>query len=80
MPKTKVPWFIALFLLASVLRSYVPAVTAIAPNLARFAIVGLTVTLFLIGAGLSVKSLRSVDWQPLLQGLLLWSFISVRRS
>jgi len=69
----KVPWFIALFLLANVLRSYVPSVALIAPWFAHLTIIGLTLTLFLIGAGLSVRGLRSVGWRPLLQGLLLGS-------
>jgi uncharacterized membrane protein YadS len=64
-------------LLANALRSYVPRVTLIAPWLAHLAIIGLTLTLFLIGASLSVTLLRSVGWRPLLQGLLLWVFISV---
>jgi len=33
---------------------------------------GLTVTLFLIGAGLSMATLKSVGVRPLLQGVLLW--------
>jgi uncharacterized membrane protein YadS len=37
---------------------------------------GLTLTLFLIGAGLSAKTLRAVGWRPFLQGVLLWLFIS----
>lgn len=73
----KVPWFIGFFLLASVARSSAPAVAAAAPVLARAATVGLTLTLFLIGAGLSAQTLRSVGWRPLLQGVLLWLFITV---
>ncbi len=76
-PKIKVPWFVGLFLLASVLRSYVPGVAAAAPGLSHMATVGLTLTLFLIGAGLSARTLRTVGWRPLLQGVLLWLFISV---
>jgi uncharacterized membrane protein YadS len=38
--------------------------------------VGLTVTLFLIGASLSGKMLRSVGWRPLVQGVVLWIFVS----
>jgi uncharacterized membrane protein YadS len=38
---------------------------------------GLTLTLFLIGAGLSTKTLRAVGWRPFLQGVLRWLFISV---
>ncbi len=76
-PRVKVPWFVGFFLLASVLRSYVPGVAAAAPALSHTATVGLTLTLFLIGAGLSARTLRSVGWRPLLQGVLLWVFISV---
>ena len=76
-PRVKVPWFVGFFLLASVLRSYVPGVAAAAPALSHTATVGLTLTLFLIGAGLSARTLRSVGWRPLLQGVVLWVFISV---
>jgi uncharacterized membrane protein YadS len=38
---------------------------------------GLTVTLFLIGAGLSMATLKSVGVRPLLQGVLLWIIIAV---
>lgn len=76
-PRVKVPWFVGFFLLASVLRSYVPGVTAAAPALSHAATVGLTLTLFLIGGGLSARTLRSVGWRPMLQGVLLWVFISV---
>ena len=75
-PRVKVPWFVGFFLLASVVRSYVPGVAAVAPMLSHTATVGLTLTLFLIGAGLSARTLRQVGWRPLLQGVLLWVFIS----
>ena len=76
-PKVRVPWFVGFFLLASVLRSYVPGVATAAPALSHTATVGLTLTLFLIGAGLSAQTLRTVGWRPLLQGVVLWVFISV---
>jgi uncharacterized membrane protein YadS len=76
-PKVQVPWFIGFFLLTSVARSFVPGMAGIAPTLGHVATTGLTLTLFLIGAGLSAKTLRSVGWRPFLQGVLLWLFISV---
>ena len=76
-PKVAVPWFVGFFLLASLLRSYVPGVAHAAPALSHVATVGLTLTLFLIGAGLSARTLRRVGWRPLLQGVVLWVFISV---
>lgn len=57
--------------------SYVPGVKAAAPILSHTATVGLSLTLFLIGAGLSASTLRRVGWRPLLQGVLLWVFISM---
>lgn len=67
------PWFILWFLVASVIRTYVngpwdPIVTA--------AKIGLTITLFLIGAGLSRKSIAAVGARPLILGVLLWIAIS----
>jgi uncharacterized integral membrane protein (TIGR00698 family) len=76
-PNVQVPWFIGFFLLASVARSFVPGMASIAPALGHAATTGLTLTLFLIGAGLSAKTLRAVGWRPFLQGVLLWLFISV---
>jgi Kef-type K+ transport system membrane component KefB len=41
------------------------------------ATLGLTLTLFLIGAGLSIDTLRSVGWRPVVQGVVRWIFISI---
>jgi uncharacterized membrane protein YadS len=37
--------------------------------------IGLTVTLFLIGTGLSKETLKKVGVRPLLQGLTLWIIV-----
>ncbi len=74
--KLQVPWFIGLFLLASVARSFVPEVRALAPNISHLAPVGLTLTLFLIGSGLSRETLRAVGWKPMAQGVFLWLAVS----
>jgi len=74
--KVQVPWFIGLFLLASVARSFVPGVAGAAPTLSRLATVGLTLTLFLIGAGISRETIRAVGWRPMAQGVALWLAIS----
>lgn len=71
------PWFVALFLLASVVRTLVPGAILMAPMAAHLGTVGLTMTLFLIGAGLTRQTLISVGWKPLVQGILLWVGISV---
>jgi uncharacterized integral membrane protein (TIGR00698 family) len=71
------PWFILFFLAAAVLRSYVPALDPIYPWLSHAGHIGLTVTLFLIGTGMSRASLRQVGIRPLIQGALLWIVVAV---
>jgi uncharacterized integral membrane protein (TIGR00698 family) len=79
--KTKVamPWFIFLFLGATLIRTYAPSaiLPSIFDSLVNLAKAGMTVTLFLIGVSLSRKTLRAVGVRPLLQGILLWIVISV---
>jgi uncharacterized integral membrane protein (TIGR00698 family) len=75
--KVKIPYFIGLFILAMVCNTYFSPVASVAPHLVSIAKTGLTVTLFLIGAGLNRSVLQSVGLLPLLQGVLLWAFIAV---
>jgi uncharacterized integral membrane protein (TIGR00698 family) len=74
--RAALPWFILFFLLASVARTYIDAPTALWETLVRVARIGLTVTLFLIGASLSRRSLTAVGLRPLLLGIVLWIVIS----
>ncbi|HTY88044.1 MAG TPA: putative sulfate exporter family transporter [Candidatus Acidoferrum sp.] len=75
--KANAPWFIGLFLLASMARSFIPAVNHWTPVITGASKWGLTVVLCLIGAGLSPAALRQVGWRAAAQGVLLWIFISV---
>lgn len=74
--KVAVPWFIGAFILASVIRTYVaaPDLWAAVVQAARL---GLTVTLFLIGAGMSRRALMAVGPRPLILGVLLWIAVSI---
>lgn len=74
--KIKIPNFIGLFVLAMVANTYLPAVNRYSTYIVDFAKRSLNLTLFLIGAGLSISVLKSVGIKPLLQGILLWIFIS----
>jgi uncharacterized integral membrane protein (TIGR00698 family) len=74
--KVKIPWFILGFIGAMLLNTFVPAVHAVGPGLVYLAKIGLTVTLFFIGAGLSVKVIRSVGPRPFLLGVLLWLVVA----
>jgi uncharacterized integral membrane protein (TIGR00698 family) len=75
--KVSMPYFIGLFILAMILNTYVPTASVISPYLVNIAKAGLTLTLFLIGAGLSRNVLAAVGLKPLLQGVVLWIVISV---
>jgi uncharacterized integral membrane protein (TIGR00698 family) len=74
-----IPWFIFFFLLATVIRTYMPPQfpPSIFDSFVMLAKTGLTVTLFLIGASLSRETLRAVGVKPLVQGILLWIAISI---
>jgi uncharacterized membrane protein YadS len=70
------PWFILFFLGAASLNTYVPALGPAYPWLSSAGRVGLRITLFLIGTGMSWRSLRSVGVRPLLQGVILWIVVA----
>jgi len=75
--KIQWPWFIGLFCLAAVCNTYLPAgahAYAIAVKVAK---IGLTATLFLIGSGISVATIKQVGHRPLLQGVILWLLVSL---
>jgi uncharacterized integral membrane protein (TIGR00698 family) len=74
--KVSIPYFIGLFILAVLINTYIPAISTIRPYLTGIAKAGLTLTLFLIGAGLSRAVLVAVGLKPLLQGVVLWIAIS----
>jgi uncharacterized integral membrane protein (TIGR00698 family) len=70
------PWFIAFFCLAALCNTYMPAGAAWYVFLVKAAKIGLTVTLFLIGTGISGSTLREVGHRPFLQGIALWLLVS----
>jgi len=75
--KIQWPWFIALFCLAAVCNTYWPIGAPAYGALYKAGRLGLTVTLFLIGSGISVATLKKVGHRPLLQGVVLWLLVSI---
>jgi uncharacterized integral membrane protein (TIGR00698 family) len=75
--KIKIPWFIGFFILAMIVNTYVSFVQPIGPFIVSISKAGLTLTLFLIGAGLSLNVIKNVGTKPLLLAVLLWLFISI---
>lgn len=74
--KLSIPWFIFLFIGAMALNSYIPMVESVGVHIFSISKTLLVVTLFLIGASLSLKSLREVGIKPLLMGIILWIVVS----
>jgi uncharacterized integral membrane protein (TIGR00698 family) len=70
------PWFIVFFCLAAVANTYIHAYQPYYATLKHLGIIGLTVTLFLIGTGLSWKTLQQVGLRPMVQGILLWIVVA----
>lgn len=75
--KIKIPYFIGLFVIAMLVNTYIPSTTIFTAHLVGIAKIGLTITLFLIGATLNFATLKAVGVKPLLQGVFLWIFIAV---
>lgn len=75
--KITIPWFILLFVLAMMINSYFPAFHPVSVAISNGAKIGLKITLFLIGTGLTRELITSAGPKPLVQGVLLWTFISV---
>lgn len=79
--KISIPWFIFFFVLAMVINTYTPDTVPALHEvydflyvLARKCLVGV---LFAIGAGLSLKVIRSVGIRPMIQAIILWIAIGV---
>jgi len=73
--KIKIPWFIGLFVVAILVNTWLP-VPLVSHAIVGAAHAGLTLTLFLIGSGLSRQVLKNTGVKPLMQGVLLWVLIS----
>ncbi|MGC2404724.1 MAG: putative sulfate exporter family transporter [Acidobacteriaceae bacterium] len=74
--KIKFPWFILLFCLAAAAATYLPSLGPQYAELSHLGKTGLTATLFLIGTGLSKKTLQQVGIRPFLQGVTLWVLVA----
>ena len=75
--KIQWPWFIGLFCLAAVCNTYLPAGAHAYGIAVKIAKIGLTATLFLIGSGISLATIKRVGYRALLQGVILWLLVLV---
>lgn len=75
--RVAIPWFIFLFVIAMLVNTYCGLPQAISEWLVWLAKKGLVLTLFCIGASLTLKTIRSVGHKPLLLAVALWIIIGV---
>lgn len=73
--KINIPYFIFFFILAMFIHTYLSFIALLNPYILLLAKSSLTLTLFLIGAGLSRATLLAVGLKPLLQGVSLWILV-----
>lgn len=73
----KFPYFILLFVVAMIASTFLDEVQHIGKWIVPLSKKGMTLTLFLIGAGLNFSSIKKVGVRPLLLGLGLWVVIAV---
>ena len=73
--KVKIPYFIGLFVVAVLLHTLIP-MPAISLVFVRASHAGMTLTLFLIGCGLSRQVLKGTGVRPLVQGVVVWVLVA----
>lgn len=72
-----IPYFILLFVLAMILNTYCQIPDSIINSIVYLAKKGLVLTLFFIGASLSISTIKSVGIKPLLLAIFLWIIIGL---
>ena len=75
--KISIPWFIFLFVGAMLVNTYCGIPEVVSSTIVYIAKKLLIVTLFFIGASLSIKMIKSVGVTPLVLAVLLWIIIGV---
>ena len=73
--KVRIPYFIGLFIVAVLLNTWLP-IQGLSKVIVGASHAGLTLTLFLIGSGLSRQVLRQTGARPMLQGVMVWALIA----
>ncbi len=75
--KISIPWFIFIFIAAMLVNTYIALPQWFVDTMVWIARRGMVVTLFMIGASLSLSTIRQVGVKPLLLAVILWIVISL---
>lgn len=75
--RVRFPYFILLFVVAMAMNTFLSQVHTLGTWIVPLSKKGMTLTLFLIGTGLSFSSIKKVGTKPLLLGIGLWLLIAM---
>ena len=75
--KIYIPWFILFYILAMLSNTFISIPIQFSELMVFLGKKGLTVSLFLIGSGISTEMLKKVGFKPFLLGVILWFVISL---
>lgn len=75
--KISIPWFIFLFIVAMLINTYCNLSNELTSSIAWLAKKGLILTLFFIGASLSMKTIKHIGIKPLILATILWFIIGI---
>jgi uncharacterized membrane protein YadS len=74
--KVKLPWFILFFCLAAAAKTWIASAAPLFRAFNEAGHVGLALTLFLIGTGITVKTVKQAGGRVMAQGVLLWVLVA----
>ncbi len=74
--RVKIPWFILFFCLAACAKTRFIGLAPLFANLNQEGHIGLALTLFLIGTGISIQTIKRAGSRVMVQGVLLWVVIA----
>lgn len=72
-----IPYFIFLFIAAMAVNTFISEMHSIGEFIVLLSKKGLTLTLFLIGTGMTRSAIKAVGLRPFLLGIILWIVISI---
>ena len=75
--KISIPYFVFLFIVAMAINTFVPQIQPLGAYIVLLSKKGLTLTLFLIGTGITRSAIKAVGLRPFLLGIILWIVISI---
>ncbi len=74
--RLKIPWFIFFFCLAALANTWLVGFNPLFSRLSGLGRIGLALTLFLIGSGISMRTIKQAGGRAMAQGILLWIVVA----